>query len=291
MTRTFIAKHPDGASLTEAFNNRLIYYTRSRGLFRYCYPKEKPPASAVQIYLSPVETHCSNIDYFPQTEEDKSSPSFNEDIMARLHLARSVIAAFVLSFVAIFCAFWTGLSGCWKRSAGAITATAILMLTACLLAAGAMGLWHTVEFFEKEKVVGEDFFQSWTTVLRDNTRISYDWSYIVAWAGVASSLLASILLSGAAVCLRGEREKEEQLNLQYLMPGKYPMIGAGGSGVSESTTTATAISYPLSHIANLLSPVSVYPQKQPPYPYGGFPQPQLYPQPYYHGSQYGPYNY
>ncbi|XP_052567506.1 uncharacterized protein LOC120421190 [Culex pipiens pallens] len=250
---TFIAKHPDGASLTEAFNNRLIYYTRSRGLFRYCYPKEKPPASAVQIYLSPVETHCSNIDYFPQTEEDKSSPSFNEDIMARLHLARSVIAAFVLSFVAIFCAFWTGLSGCWKRSAGAITATAILMLTACLLAAGAMGLWHTVEFFEKEKVVGDDFFQSWTTVLRDNTRISYDWSYIVAWAGVASSLLASILLSGAAVCLRGEREKEEQLNLQYLMP--------------------------------------VYPQKQPPYPYGGFPQPQLYPQPYYHGSQYGPYNY
>lgn len=68
------------------------------------------------------------------------------------------------SFVAIFCAFWTGLSGCWKRSSGAITATAILMLTACLLAAGAMGLWHTVEFFEKEKVVGEEFYQQWNSV-------------------------------------------------------------------------------------------------------------------------------
>jgi Na+-transporting NADH:ubiquinone oxidoreductase subunit NqrC len=43
---------------------------------------------------------------------------------------------------------------------------------------------------------------------------------VVAWAGVASSLIAAILLSGAAVCLRSEREKEEQLNLQYLMPGK-----------------------------------------------------------------------
>lgn len=152
------------------------------------------------------------------------------------------------------------------------------MLCACLLAAGGMGLWHTVEFFEKEKVVGEDFYQQWTSVgfngyfigsmslltllchsisslqlLRDNTRISYDWSYIVAWAGVASSLIAAILLSGSAVCLRSEREKEEQLNLQYLMP--------------------------------------VYPQKQPPYPYGGYPQPQMYPAPYYHGSQYGPYNY
>lgn len=123
------------------------------------------------------------------------------------------------SFVSVFCAFWTGLSGCWRRSAGAITATAILMLLTCLLAAGAMGLWHTVEFFEKEKVVGEEFYQQWANVLRDNTRISYDWSYVLAWAGVASSLIAAILLSGAAVCLRSEREKEEQLNLQYLMPG------------------------------------------------------------------------
>lgn len=89
-----------------------------------------------------------------------------------------------------------------------------------------MGLWHTVEFFEKEKVVGEEFYQQWTKVLRDNTRISYDWSYVLAWAGVASSLVAAILLSGAAVCLRSEREKEEQLNLQYLMPGGW----SGGSG-------------------------------------------------------------
>lgn len=103
-----------------------------------------------------------------------------------------------------------------------------------------MGLWHTVEFFEKEKVVGEEYYQQWNTVisktykltrnsldnfflkvLRDNTKISYDWSYIIAWAGIGASLLAAILLSAAAICLRNEREKEEQLNLQYLMPGNH----------------------------------------------------------------------
>lgn len=135
----------------------------------------------------------------------------------------NLVSLFILSFVSVFCAFWTGLSGCWRRSAGAITATAILMLLTCLLAAGAMGLWHTVEFFEKEKVVGDEFYQQWNSVLRDNTRISYDWSYVLAWAGVATSLIAAILLSGAAVCLRSEREKEEQLNLQYLMPGMFPL--------------------------------------------------------------------
>lgn len=249
--QSYAAKHSDSQALLDSINSKYFYYTRTRGLFRICYPKERPPTSFVDIYLSPVETHCSNIDYFPNSNDDKLTP--NDDSTARLHLARSCIALFILSFLAVFCAFWTGLSGCWKRSAGAITATAILMLMACLLAAGAMGLWHTVEFFEKEKVVGEEFYQQWNSILRDNTRVSYDWSYIVAWAGVASSLVAAILLSGAAVCLRSEREKEDQLNLQYLMP--------------------------------------VYPQKQAPYPYPGYPQPQpMYPGPYYHGSQYGPYN-
>ncbi|CRK94799.1 CLUMA_CG008293, isoform A [Clunio marinus] len=247
---TYAAKHSDSQQLVEQVNTKYYFYTRTRGLFRNCYPKERPPVSAVELYLSPIETHCSNIDYFPTIENGGETEE-----STRLHLARSVIALFVLSFFAVVCAFFTGLSGCWRRSAGAITATAILMLTACLLASGAMGLWHTVEFFEKEKVVGPEFFQQWPQILKDKTQISYDWSYIVSWAAVACMLIAAILLSGAAVCLRSEREKEEQLNLQYLMP--------------------------------------VYPQKQPAYAYPPYPQ-QVYPGAFY-GSQYGPgpghYNY
>lgn len=192
MFQTYAAKHTDSQALLDSINSKYYYYTRTRGLFRICYPKERPPASAVDIYLSPVETHCSNVDYFPgsagghqsasQTTGDRTDASGaaggssgagagdenarlpNDDAMTRLHLARTCVALFVLSFLSVFCAFWTGLSGCWKRSAGAITATAILMLITCLLAAGAMGLWHTVEFFEKEKVVGEEFYQQWNSV-------------------------------------------------------------------------------------------------------------------------------
>ena len=45
-------------------------------------------------------------------------------------------------------------------------------------------------------------------------------SYMIAWIGVGFSLIASILFSCAAICLRREREKEEAVNMQYLMPGK-----------------------------------------------------------------------
>lgn len=33
-----------------------------------------------------------------------------------------------------------------------------------LLAAGGMGLWHGVEYYEKERVVGEEFYQQWNSV-------------------------------------------------------------------------------------------------------------------------------
>lgn len=33
-----------------------------------------------------------------------------------------------------------------------------------LLSAGGMGLWHGVEYYEKEKIVGEEYYQKWSTV-------------------------------------------------------------------------------------------------------------------------------
>ncbi|XP_076384716.1 uncharacterized protein LOC117220709 isoform X1 [Megalopta genalis] len=245
----YAAKHAEQSHLVEQMNTKYYYYTRTQGLFRICYPKERPPT--VQTYLSPVETHCMNVNYFIPDEENLTR-GFSDDAMTRLHMGRSVIALFIVAFVAIFTAFWTGVVGCWKRSPGNITATAILMLLACLLSASAMGLWHGVEYYEKEKIVGEEYYQQWTNVLKDNSLISYDWSYVVAWVGVGWSLVSAILFSAAAICLRGERMREEAMNMQYLMP--------------------------------------VYPQKQQ-YAYAGYPAPAAYPAPYYHGSQYGPYNY
>lgn len=55
---------------------------------------------AVEIYLSPVETHCSNVDYFPETEEDKSFQP-NDDATTRLHLARSCVVLFILRWIFI----------------------------------------------------------------------------------------------------------------------------------------------------------------------------------------------
>lgn len=214
----YAVEHGAQNSLVDNMNSKYYYYTRTKGLFRVCYPKERPPK--VETYLSPVETHCMNIDYFiPDTEN--LTKDFSEESMTRLHMGRSAIALFIVAFFVMFVSFWTGVAGCWRRSPANITSTAILMLLAALLSAGAMGLWHGVEYYEREKVVGPEFYQQWENALRDNTHLSYDWSFILAWLGVGWALVSAILFSGAAICLRSELDREEAANMQYLMP-VYP---------------------------------------------------------------------
>jgi hypothetical protein len=244
------------------FNSSALFYTRSRGLFRECFVGEKAEGlhqnEAVELYMSPVETWCRNLDYYIPVEDDEIG-NFSSERMTKIHMGRSMVALFIVSFVFMFSAFITGVVGCWRTSPSNITASAIFMLLACLFSAGAMGLWHGVEHYEKEKIaekgkiLSEDmynqaelFTQDWPQYLKDNTEFNYSWSYIVSWVGVGLALISSILFSLAAVCIRTDKEHEDAMNMQYLMP--------------------------------------VYHQKQQPYgPYGY----AAYPGPYY-GSQYGP---
>ncbi|XP_017785594.1 PREDICTED: transmembrane protein 114 isoform X3 [Nicrophorus vespilloides] len=215
----FLSKHSDAQSqaLLDSVNSKYYYYTRTKGLFRICYPKERPPT--VKTYLSPVETHCNNINYFIPDDNNETG-NFTDDAWTKLHMGRSMIALFVISFLAIFSAFCTGVTGCWRRSPGNITATAILMLLACLLSAGAMGLWHGVDYYEREKVVGEEYPQQWSSVLQDNTEVSYDWSLVLGWMGVFSACFSFFLFLFGSCCLNSEKQQEQLNNMQYIMPGK-----------------------------------------------------------------------
>lgn len=241
--------------ISAKFDSSPLYYTRTRGLFRECFDGEKKDAPQLKdLYMSPVETWCHNINYYVP-DENGETINFSNENMTRIHMGRSMIAMFIIAFFFIGISFTTGIVGCWRTSPSNITSSAILMLVACLFAAGGMGLWHSVEHYEKIKITErsdmELFVKSWPTLLVENTDFKYDWSYILCWVGVGLALVSSILFSLAAVCLRNDKEREDAMNMQYLMP--------------------------------------VYPQKQQaygPYGYAAYPGPAAY-----YGSQYGlPYN-
>lgn len=217
--------------ILDKFDTSPLYFTRTRGLFRECFPGEKTNAPIdgviVDLYMSPVETWCHNLNYYIP-DDAQETKDFKEENMARIHMGRSMIALFIAGFFCMFIAFTTGVVGCWKTAPGHIVSSAIMMLLACLLSAGAMGLYHGVEHYEKLKINEssdvELFKSSWSKLLTDNFETRYDWSYIVAWVGVGMCLGSSILFSMSALCIKSDKEREEAMNMQYLMP-VYPQKG------------------------------------------------------------------
>jgi len=246
-----------GPEMVAKISNSPLYFTRTRGLFRECYPGQKseaPQREDLDLYMSPVETWCRNLDYYIP-DEDGITNNLDAEQMTRIHMNRAMVALFIVGFFFMFVSFTAGVRGCWKTSPSNITASAILMLIACLFSAGGMGLWHGVEHWERNKINTESdtelFVKTWSPNLFEDTEFKYEWSYIVSWIGVGLALISSILFSLAAVCIRTDKEREDAMNMQYLMP--------------------------------------VYHQKQAQQPYGPYGY-AAYPGPYY-GSQYGPYNY
>ena len=102
-----------------------------------------------------------------------------------------------------------------------------------LLSGGAMGLWHGCEHYERMKINDavcdplqpscptELYVKKWPSRLVEETTFKYDWSYIVSWIGVGMTLCSAILFFLAAVCIKNDKEREDAMNLQYLMPGNH----------------------------------------------------------------------
>jgi len=201
----------------DQFSSSGIYFTRTQGLFRVCYPEAVPKKDG--LHLSPVETKCEYIDYHI-FDEDADTTLLQGDEMTRLHLARTLVALFVVAFFFLLLAFFTGVAGCWRRSVGNVAATAFLMLTACIFAGAAMAVWHTVEYYEAELRV-HPHMGSWDELLKAESHTVYDWSYFVAWIAVGWSLMSSLLFFGASVCLNSESNRHEAKNMPYAV-AVYP---------------------------------------------------------------------
>jgi hypothetical protein len=214
--RQYLAANQDTAIALNMDNDK-VYFSRDVGLFRECFTSGFP--KSLDVYTSPTETKCININY--HLPEDEQTAAFSDDNKARLHMSRACVALIICSFVWIGIAFFVGVVGCWLRSPSRIVATGIFMLLAALFCAGGIGLWHGKEYYERFKLSEEPVFASWDKVLRENVTFFYGWSYIICWIGVGWCLISAVVFFCSAKCLSDERKPEASKSMQYLMP-VYP---------------------------------------------------------------------
>merc|ERR1712004_794411 len=146
------AERANNEDILSKFETSPLYFSRTRGLFRECFHGEKDNAPKIgdDLYMSPVETWCHNLNYYIP-DDTRETKEFTPENMTRIHMGRSTIALFISCFVMMFIAFITGVIGCWKTGHSHIFASACLMLIACLMSAGAMGLWHESNTSKRKK--------------------------------------------------------------------------------------------------------------------------------------------
>jgi hypothetical protein len=87
---SFQSRIEDSSITTAELQTNPLYFTRTKGLFRVCFPQERP--SKVPLYLSPVETYCYNIDYYIPDETDAVS-EFSSDEVVKLRKGNFSISA------------------------------------------------------------------------------------------------------------------------------------------------------------------------------------------------------
>lgn len=86
-----------------------------------------------------------------------------------------------------------------------------------------MGLWHGVEYYEKEKVVGEEFYQQWSNVSiprenAHNVHSSYEKPVVKSRIefGVKSVLLVeNNVFSPHDFCIDPAREQRNHVRLEF----------------------------------------------------------------------------
>lgn len=203
-----------------------LYYSRSRGLFRVCFTEEaRPPPGTPGLFLSLVEDWCLSRNY--QTDlllqGQIGVPGLTEQGQVQLQLSRATPCLLVF-YLAVMAAIGVlGLAGCWQQSANKLIITAAVQLLAALVGATAMATWHAALFMEMEKVHEPGFPLTWPDWLAAATKVGTGWSYLVCWAGVCLTLVASLATSASAIALRAQRRswEEDTLRMKLKMSSMF----------------------------------------------------------------------
>ena len=80
--------------------------------------------------------------------------------------------------------------------------------------------------------VSLNFYPVWPEYIRERTQFTAGWSYIVCWVGLGLTLVASILFTLTAICMRGDLRHLEEKQMMAKMRAAYPSVAAAINAVS-----------------------------------------------------------
>ena len=172
-------------------------------------------------------------------------------------LMRTQVAFYILGLFFLAMTLFTGIAGCWRRHAGLILATGILLLFAsessrycdhsitALFLAASMAVWHGIDYLTREVIRAPGYEMTWEEWLRPLVAVRYGWSYIVSWVAIALILVASLLMLGAYRSMKEEEADEiEKKAAPYMMASYYDKAALMPYGYGSYPSAAQSGQYP-----------------------------------------------
>ncbi|VIO86387.1 Uncharacterized protein BM_BM4292 [Brugia malayi] len=199
-----------------------LYFSRSYGLFLVCFSDAVPSdIGSFSKFGSPC---IWNDDYHPS---DAAYEKYDSLQTYRYYAMWGAAILYLLGLVVFIICSVFGMIGCWRRSTKIVLTTALLMLFSVMFLAGSMACWHLVNYLERHVLDMPPFYKSWEPILKQGTRFSYGWSYVVSWVGIAFILLASTFMLLSYKKIKEEEERAfEAKHGAYMMPNYYDKSSA-----------------------------------------------------------------
>ncbi|CAJ0928145.1 unnamed protein product, partial [Mesorhabditis belari] len=209
--------------LKDAFVGNKLYYSRNYGLFNVCFGETMP--NGINSY-NKLGVNCINYnDYLPS---DAELSTYTQPQNVRLWLMRGLVCSFALGMILLFISFAVGITACWTRSQRYVRSTAYIMLFSMLFVYIGLGLWHYVDFIERNQLDMMPFYRAWETTLKNYTQISYGWTLVLAWIGAGFLTLATVCMFLSAWALKREDNKAfEAKHGGYALSSYYPDMKTG----------------------------------------------------------------
>ncbi|VDD87024.1 unnamed protein product [Enterobius vermicularis] len=165
-----------------------------------------------------------NRDYHPS---DEVFEKFNSHQTYRYYAMWGAAILYLLGLATFLVCSIFGMIGCWRRSTKIVLTTALLMLFSVMFLAGSMACWHLVNYLERHVLDVPSFYKSWEPILKQATKFSYGWSYIVSWAGIGFILLASTFMLLSYKKIKEEEERAVEVkHAPYMVSNYYDKTSA-----------------------------------------------------------------
>uniref|UniRef100_A0A915C9F0 Uncharacterized protein n=1 Tax=Parascaris univalens TaxID=6257 RepID=A0A915C9F0_PARUN len=199
-----------------------LYFSRNYGLFLVCFPDAVPSdIGSFSKFGSPC---IWNGDYHPS---DIAFEKYSRLQLYRYYSMWGAALLYLLGLTVFAACSVLGMIGCWRRSTKFVLATALFMLFSVMFLAGSMACWHFVNYLERHVLEVSPFYKSWESILKQTTRFSYGWSYVISWVGIGFILLACTFMLLSYKKIKEEEERAfEVKHSSYMMPNLYEKSSA-----------------------------------------------------------------